>query len=214
MRIHSAIFIALLVAACSNNNPPPPPPIQPPISGWTAFFGSAVPVPSFDFPAAPGSIQYVVQPGTAQLGQTISMTFQILGSGALGVTDPADTLPPTVHLVLWENGDNLTGQGAYETYREWCGRADITNPGQYTVSCKLDPSLWTGVFGQTPSSAAFQQLLNNLYAIGFTFGGASFYGHGDYSASGTMHFQLVSYIVQQSDAFSGFDPGYSKPEKK
>lgn len=124
------------------------------------------------------------------------MVFQISGSGTWGVTDKTDTLPPKVTLFLWENGDTGSGQGVYETYREWCGRAVITNPGTYTVSCVLNAGNWTGVFGQTPSAAAFQQLLNNLYAVGFTFGGASYAGHGLYSATGSFAFKLISYTVQ------------------
>lgn len=193
-----SLGLALLLGACSGGgNNPPPPPVQPPISGWTQFFGSGFTPPSFDFPAAPGSAHYVVQPGKAQqLGQTLMAIFTISGSGSWGISDPSDTLPPTMHLFLWENGDNLSGAGAYETYREWCGRTEISNPGQYIVSCKLDPALWTGVFGQTPSAGAFQHLLNNIYGVGFTFGGASFSGHGVYSASGTMHFQLDAFSIQ------------------
>lgn len=191
--MRAAILAILLLAGCSNNNPAPPP-VQPPISGWTQFYGTAG-SSNFDFPPAPGSVHYVVEPHAAVLGQTITLVFTISGSGTWGITDPTDTLPPHVHLLLWERGDNLSGQGDYETYREWCGRTDITNPGQYVLTCKIDPTQWTGVFGQTPSAALFQQLLNNLYGVGYTFGGNSFSGHGVYSASGSFHFQLISYTV-------------------
>lgn len=194
--------ISLLLAACGGGgSSPSPPSVQPSISGWTQFFGSNVVVQggSFDFPATPGSVHYIVEPAHPLLGQTIVLIFQITGNGTL-MPDPSDvssvdTLPATLHLFLWEKGDNLTGQGAYETYREWSART-VIGPGTFTVSAQLDPSQWTGVFGQTPSAAAFQQLLNNCYGVGFTFGGASFAGHGLYSANGSLHFQLMAFSIQ------------------
>lgn len=203
---HGLIALALLLCACGGggNTPPPSTGYQPPLSGWTQVFGTAAvdAIGSFDFPHAPGSSQYVVHPAiTVQLGQTVTLVFSISGSGTWGINDPTDTLPPHVHLFLWEKGDPLCQIGQetncpYETYREWCGSVDISTPGQYTLSCKLDPTLWTGVFGKTPSADAFQQLLNNLYGLGFTFGGASFAGHGVYSAMGSFHFALIDYTVQ------------------
>lgn len=193
------LLIALLLAGCSGGGGSSPPPTPPSIGGWTQFYGSGVSIDStgsFNIPPAPGSVQYVAKSGSAKLGQTVTLKFQITGSGTWGITDPTDTLPPKVTLLLWENGDPGTGQGVYETYREWCGRTVITTPGSYTVSCVLNPANWTGVFGQTSSAAAFQQLLNNLYGVGFTFGGNSYSGHGVYSATGSFHFTLDSYTIQ------------------
>lgn len=193
------LLAVLLLASCKSggNAPPLPSDSGPTLTGWTQLYGSGASGASFTFPASPGSVQYVVEPPPkVQLGQTITMVFNIGGSGTWGITDKTDGPPPTIHLLLWEKGDDGTGQGVYETYREWCGRTVITMPGQYTVSCVVSPSNFTGVFGKTPSAAAFQQLLNNLYAVGFTFGGSSFAGHGLYSASGALAFQLISYSVQ------------------
>lgn len=196
------LLLAVLLSGCGGGSSPSPPPnYQPPISGWTQFFGNGVVIANdgFDFPATPGSVHYIVGPGAPKLGQTITLTFQITGNGTL-LPDPndasaPDTPPATIHLFLWENGDNLSGQGAYESYREWSART-VIGPGTFTISAKLDPTQWTGVFGQTPSAAAFQQLLNNFYGIGFTFGGASFAGHGLVSANGQLHFQVLGFTVQ------------------
>lgn len=193
--------LCLLVAGCSGGGSSPPPnPWQPPIgSSWTQFFGSGVNIDStgsFDIPASPGSVHYVARPATATLGQTVTLKFQITGSGTWGISDTTDSLPPTIHLFLWERGDDGSGQGAYEFYRLWAGKTDIANPGVYQISVKLDPTLWLGVFAHNPTAAQFQQLLGNLYGVGFTFGGASFDGHGIYSATGLFHFTLISYTIQ------------------
>lgn len=194
------VGLLLFLAGCGGGSSSPVP-SQPPIGpSWTALYGAAIAIDStgsFNFPGAPG-VHYVVKPApTVQLGQTITLKFQISGSGTWGFDSQTPEGPPaTVHLFLWERGDDGSGQGVMETYREWAGRTDISNPGTYTVSVKVDPANWTGVFGQTPTAALFQQLLNNLYGVGFTFGGGSFAGHGLYSATGSFHFTLIGYTIQ------------------
>lgn len=194
------LLIALLLAGCGSGGGGGSSSAQPPIGpSWTALYGANIDASSgsFNFPGAPG-IHYVAKPAPAvKLGQTITLTFQISGSGTWGFDSQTPEGPPaTIHLFLWERGDDGTGSGAMETYREWCGRTDISNPATYTVKCVVNPTNWTGVFGQTPSPALFQQLLNNLYGVGFTFGGGSFAGHGLYSATGSFRFNLVSYTIQ------------------
>lgn len=194
------LLASLLLAACNSGGGSSSVSDQVPISGWTQFYGYYVGIDatgSFNFPNSTGSVHYIVEPHAATLGQTVTLKFQISGSGTWGISDaPSEGPPPTLHLFLWERGDDGTGQGVMETYREWCGRIDITSPGTYTATCVLNASNWTGVFGQTPSAANFQQLLNNLYGVGFTFGGQYFAGHGVYSDTGSFHFALISYTIQ------------------
>ena len=58
----------------------------------------------------------------------------------------------------------------------------------------LDPNVRTNCFGKT-DLAGFTAALANELGLGFTFGGASFYGHGVYLSSGTATFTINSFTV-------------------
>ncbi|MGA9892667.1 MAG: hypothetical protein WBQ55_09980 [Xanthobacteraceae bacterium] len=198
------VVFASMLAACSNQQPNN---YQPPISGWTQEWGgndgAAVPsfvtaAPNFSFPAAPHGVHYVVEPPPAgiALGKTITMSFTLTGTGTLMPSDTTDTPPATVGLYLNQSGDNFSGHGASAEERLWCGRISVPAAGSYTTSCVLDPTKWTGVYGANPTAAQFQQLLSNLYAVGFSFGGQYFAGHGVYVTNGTVSFTFNSYTIQ------------------
>jgi hypothetical protein len=196
------LWLTALLCGCGDGNSPSN--NQPPISGWTAFFSSGVNQSggSFDFPAAPGHINYMVEPppGKVASGQTITMTFTISGTGTLlppPATNPQnqDIPPATVSLFLWQKGDDLSGVGQYVSYRCFAGRISIPTPGTYTTSAVLDPTQWIDVYGK-PTAAQFQGVLDNLYGLGFTLSGQYFAGHGVYVANGSAHFTLQSYQIQ------------------
>ena len=197
-----AALALLLLAACGGNPTPQPP--GP--SGWSNFTkGGSVAISNpFAFPSAsqaPLGYIYKKPPSSVlRIGQTITLNYSIAGNATFGVTDPADAPPATIHLFIWETGDDLTGVNQYAYYRWWCRTPAVLNIGDNrTLSCTINET-WTSVYDAAASAGAlpaqgFAQALNNVFAVGFTFGGQSFYGHGGY-AIGNATFTIDSFTVQ------------------
>ncbi len=162
-----------------------------PPPGWTAYFGTTQGqrCDDFDFPTS-GSINYCVNGGLRPLvGQTISMTFTI--SGQVVPVEAADIPPASLRLFIWRAGDNLSCGGVYQQYRIWSNKVDLI-PGTQTITARLSGDNWTDCYGQSPSPAIFQDILNNLAGVGYTFGGQYFAGHG-VRANGSAHFTLNNF---------------------
>jgi hypothetical protein len=195
------IMLSLVLACCGK----PDPYQQPKISAgdWKIFFSTEMPptmpttggLPYLDFPAAPGSVHYIVQAPVSKMvqGQTIIMSFAIEGAGVIVPTegDP----PARVRLFLWQKDDDLTK----EFYRWWSIANVALQHGEFILSAKIAPDQWSSVFGKFGNSsldatAGFDAAVNNLYAYGFTFGGM-FAGHGDYLTTGNARFVLKSFKV-------------------
>lgn len=195
------IMLALALACCGK----PDPYQQPKIAGrdWIILFSARMPptmpttggLPYFDFPAAPGSVHYIVQAPLSKMaqGQTIIMSFSIEGAGVIVPTegDP----PARVRLFLWQNDDDLTK----EFYRWWSIANVALQQGEFILSAKIASDQWSSVFGKAGNSspgaaAGFDAAVNNLYAYGFTFGGI-FAGHGDYVKTSSARFVLKSFKV-------------------
>jgi hypothetical protein len=204
--------LILILMSCSSSgitcNPRQPSSVN---SGWTNFgkCGATSQLPStFTFPSLSSNqvIGYVL---TAPLpnfsvGHTVTLDYDVFLNGALGVADKNDTLPASLTLFFWQKGDNLSGMDQYAYYRWWCGTRGSLDNGNHVLSCPIDAN-WTSVNGTpgtlgigmpppTPASG-FEQALNNLFAIGFTCGGAYFYGHGCWSAGGVT-MKINSFVVQ------------------
>lgn len=157
-------------------------------SGWTFVYSKNIAgdPANFTFPQVDG-VHYVCKAAQGiAMGKTITMTFSISGDGALLVADKTDTTPATVRLFLWGQTVNDRWWGDVKT--------NLTT-GDHTVSILIDPAHWTGV-GGTPTvvQAPFPTVISNPYAMGYTFGGQSFAGHGVY-ANGNVRFTLKSYVV-------------------
>jgi|KBSMisStandDraft_5_1062788.scaffolds.fasta_scaffold69028_5 hypothetical protein len=164
------ILATLLLSACSSGGGSPPIVSAP---GWTALYSVGIgPCDDFNF----GELHYCVKQQRAQVGQTISLTFTISGSGTLYPVESADSPPATLRLFVASDPSGTT--------RWWCptSRTDLT-PGTHTVSCVIS-SEWTGVGGGYPTPP-----IGNINYIGYTMGGQSFAGHG-VRANGPVHFHL------------------------
>lgn len=151
----------------------------------------------FDFPSMDG-VHYVVEPAPRlQLGQLVTLTFNISGSGS--VVPVQGTPPAKVSLFMQRKGDNLTGSGPYQQYRYWHTSADLV-AGDGTLSCTLTPDQWGDVFGKrgTDFQSQFEACVANAEMIGFTFGdpGAGATGHGAYAVNGPARFTLKSFAIQ------------------
>lgn len=101
-----------------------------------------------------------------------------------------------VRLMIWI-APNLSNP----TYRYWStvGVKQIS-PGTFHIEANLDPALWTDVYGKTGSSnpAAWDYIMQRANAVGVTFGGGCFYGHGVFvdKGSGTAKFRVDGMNVQ------------------
>lgn len=195
------LTLAISLAACGGggNNPPPNPypgRLQPTNTGWTTYGTGTGIIASlgnpFTFVAQPKSLNYVYTAPTGPASSlTIRLNYSIRGDAVFGTIDGG---VPSIRLFLWQSND----QGG-ETYRWWCaqGNALVVGDNQ-TLTCTVTPGvLWTDVNGQPASSnvVAFANAANNLFAIGFTFGG-NFYGHGVWTTSGSANFTVNSFTVQ------------------
>ncbi len=209
-RIAVLLLFTALTACNEKSSAPTPPPIPAPapLSQWTISFSEGTPPTmtkvgtdyTTPIPLAPGSIHYVTANPPPMAGKIV-LSFEIQGTGTVIPKPTTDNPPAKIKLFLWRKGDPMTGQGPYEFYRWWSvASLDITQPGGYQLTAPLDPAQWTSVFGRSGTDPLagnyFAQALSDLAAVGFTFGGASFAGHGDQSSGSQMTFVLHSYEVK------------------
>jgi hypothetical protein len=161
----------------------------------------------FDFPITNG-IKYLTtsqRPTSASQSIAASIAVDTVGNPFFEYrTEPSNTCeaPATVRLFFQRRGDTMTGSGDYEFYRWWSnpvayrlGSGSVTLVGDLT-----DPSQWTSVFGKSGAAneGAFRAALADLDALGFTFGGGCFFGHGVYVApgSGQAVFTATEFVVR------------------
>jgi len=202
-------FAALLLpVGCKT--PQITPPLGPPLQQWQIRESTGMPAAPtmtglstwyLDIPSAPSSVNYVTQAtGTALVGETLTVTFNVVATNAAyGLADTTTYGPAQIHLFLQRGGDNMTGVGEMQYYRWWCGTGVYILPAAssqtVTISCPLTYTSWTSVYG-AQSSTEFQAALTNLQWVGFTFGGGNGWGHGVYMQSGSARFYLQSMTLQ------------------
>ncbi len=153
---------------------------------------------SFAIPAkrSGSSANYVyTKPALLAAGQTITLRFSVDGDATFGNADSKDTGTPSLHLFIWEAGDDLSGQGAFGYYRWWCSSGVALKVGDnQTISCVVNPANWLSVFGENGANSAaaqagFAKAVRNVAYVGFTFGG-SFFGHGVWTTTGAARFVI------------------------
>jgi hypothetical protein len=158
---------------------------------------------SFDFPTnSSGAAGYFYTKLPAKAGQTLTLNYSITGNNPVWQQHPqpsgTDSNPAFLTLFVWRTGDDLAcGQNGPPTasYRMWYPKRNILQLGvNQVLSVPLDPNVWTNCFGKT-DPAGFTAALADELGLGFTFGGASFYGHGVYLSSGTATFTINSFTV-------------------
>jgi hypothetical protein len=147
---------------------------------------------SFDFPAAPGHVNYVTESYTGKPSHQISMTYRIDGTGEFGSAEPT---PPDadVTLMIEKRGDDFETADS----RWWAfGTVTTLAPGVFTVSATFDPIEWSNVYGiNGADDSNFQDALDNLGHVGMTFGGGCCFGHGVFMKTGTAKMTLLSFTI-------------------
>ena len=90
--------------------------------------------------------------------------------------------PAHVRFLLQEKGGDLSGRNGKQYFRWWSNSvAHQLTPDQANLRASLtDLSQWTSVLGKKANGSAattsFKQAVTNLGNVGFSFGGACFFG--------------------------------------
>jgi len=130
---------------------------------------------------------------TVQVDTTGPATFNF--DTEQGNTCPA---PSTVRFFIQRAHDNFSTDG----YRWWSNPVSlIIAPGAGTISVAIDPSQWSGLYGERADQDAttlswWNAALSNIANIGMTFGGGCFFGHGVYTAGADATFTMLSFTIQ------------------
>jgi hypothetical protein len=207
-RLGLAAALAIALGACGAESPVSPNGTAVPgslnmnASDWTFEYSPNMPRHphraaggwQFDFPTREGVGYLTTSQRPASVSDSISAKISIdtVGDPFFEFrTEASNTCPghATVRLYFQRRGDDMTGAGGFEFYRWW------SNPVAYELgsgSVDLvgdlgDPSRWTSVFGRSGAGheSSFHAALADLGAVGFTFGGGCFFGHGVYVTPGT-----------------------------
>ena len=173
-------------------------------SGWSIRYSPGMP-PSMsqnadgtyyvDLPYQKG-LHYIVQGAQGDpTGKTITIKFELVGTGKLLAADPKDSCPCNVSIFLQQQGDSLTA--ADEFKRWWAAKIPLNPQGEASVV--VSPETFTQVFAKRGSDfpLQFQTAMSNLANVGFTFGGINSAGHGIYVKQGTgsIRFVLKEYSI-------------------
>jgi len=183
------------------------PPAVPVYNGWSITQASAgltqpLPTGSFNFPLAANAsvehISYVEIPHTPiNVGGTFTLTYTVNGVDPVFNCDSPGNLigaPATIRLFLHQAGDDLSGVGAYQYYRQFSNTAIPLSLGTYTISVPLTTDQWTAVYPPN-TDAGFATACANLGSLGFVLGGGYFAGHGVCVTSGSATLTIDSYSV-------------------
>ena len=178
--------------------------------GWQFAFPSnasgVCPAPATqppDFNLSPcHHVDYVTVPYASSIvAKSMVMTFDVVTLSPTydyrTATNNTCTRPAVVRLLLEHSGDAALRN---PVYRWWSGpsyRLDGSVSGA-VISVPLTADQWSDVNGQSGSAnaAAFADTLANVGAIGMTFGGGCFYGHGVYLDSGSATFVVTNFTLQ------------------
>lgn len=160
------------------------------------------------------SIHYLTQPyvGPLPAGQSLKATIEISTTGNpvfLYQTEPGNNCntPASVRFFVQrlENRNPPPYVMLDENARWWSNPVALTlqdTAGAVLLSAPIDPSQWSNVSGHrgdfdADTLAGFNNAMTNHDAIGFTFGGGCFYGHGSgLAAGGTARFTLSDLRVE------------------
>jgi hypothetical protein len=226
LRVGIAFFVFMATGCGSPGNQSFGPPASQAAKGWSIQYSPSMPsTPTaggpgtwyFDFPTDPNypacvynpdtlchSVNYVTNSYTESVSHNVSMTFQILTTGAptfnyMMETGNTCATSATVRLFLQRKNDDLS----QEFYRWWANSAiyDLQPTSEnVTMTVPLTPDQWSSVYGKpgnlnATTLAGFHDALTNLGHVGMTFGGGCFAGHGVNVSGGSARFALISYSI-------------------
>jgi hypothetical protein len=159
---------------------------------------------SFVFPDASGSAHYIVRPSSALTGNSLVAQIEVDGfdpgfNFRIAADNVCDSPPANVRLFFQRAGDDMSGAGQHEFYRWWSNPISyVLAIGSATLTVPLTPDQWSSVYGKfgIENPAMFQAALENAGAVGVTFGGGCFMGHGVNVIGGSATFILKNYTME------------------
>jgi hypothetical protein len=165
----------------------------------------------FEFPGSNAAVNYLTIPWSTSLAEHGSLeidvsVLKLSGSPIFNYAfNPNNTCVYPAHLRPYfeQKGDD----GVSANYRWWANEGQIPGAtysyeldlmGNATIKVPLSAVAWSNVYGQFGNSSpaetqAFRAALADPMAIGLTFGGGCFFGHGTNVTSGTAQFYLKAY---------------------
>lgn len=200
---------ATVLSGCSEKPSPPPPPAPPPSSPWQFWYSEGVPTAPiidgdgwwFDAPRAPGHVNYLIKPGRYSLRNRFAIAGNIEQSDDAAwsyKTNPDNTCDGVANFRFYiqRAGDDLSGAGPMASYRWWSNPCNVElKAGAYDADVNLWPSQWSNVYGKFGSDvpAEFNAAIADVQAVGLTFGGGCFFGHGVQLLSGSARVRCTSF---------------------
>ncbi len=219
-------FLAILIVCCSvgvsaKHKPiPTPTGISLSPTAWQVRYSSGVRLQPlvgmagwfFDFPADPDTVNYIttVYATPLMMGATVIASVQIVTTAGdpvfdygFGSDNPCVT-PATARLYVEQayavkHCPSCDATSAPPTYRWWSNPAAITlGLGAVSLAVPVDPTQWSDTDGHFGVDAlqGFSDAIAHPAAIGFTFGGGCFFGHGVSVLGGSARFVLTGFSIQ------------------
>jgi hypothetical protein len=209
----AVLLLVAGVAAWSEDRPTPPPPVKAAVTmnptAWMFQHSPGMPKnPSmdanggwyFDFPSSDG-VHYVVHGVRGWIGSRLRATIEITTLGDAYFdhrTKPDNTCGGDSYARFYfqRRGDDLTASKQF--YRWWAQTGIKLQAGAHVVEVPLDPAQWSSVFSIKGDAAPseFMAAYTDVQAVGFTFGGGCFYGHGVFVANGTARFVVREFVIE------------------
>lgn len=204
--------IFLLIGCSGGSNSPvvvaPPPVPPPPAAVWQFQFSPGLSSAGsygnggfiFQFPASDGA-HYLVKGYSAPVnGLKIAGTvLSVSGTPVVRYVKAADNncspndFPATMSLYLQKAGDNMLDE-----FGRWWSSQRIALVAGQSFSLDLptsDPS-WGSVYGKTQAAGGVSLPSIVMQAVGVTFGGGCFAGHGAYANGGFASMQVDLFEVR------------------
>ena len=155
----------------------------------------------FEFPVAPGHVNYVtVDPGSLKGKTALRFQFRIEGDpGVELVGEESPDRPTMISGFIQRKGDNWSAKGEFEAYRWWCRthRVDAPQVGQsYDLVVPFDGEWGAVQTSRTDAGqrAAFEAALANVDRVGITWADNTGLGHGAF-ATGKARFIMTGFEV-------------------
>jgi hypothetical protein len=146
-----------------------------------------------------GEIDYVTTPAAGALpyGGKVRFRFRLHGGPLIGSTGSHSS---GLFLHFQQAGDNWTGQGAYNCYRQWSNEpvflSGVTGPQEFEIEVPLTENHWGGVLSGC-AQGQFQAALAGVAQIGWTHLDDQSKGHGNKTSVPGTRIEVLEYKVLQ-----------------
>jgi hypothetical protein len=109
----------------------------------------------FTFPtdtSATAGYFYTKPVGTVTPNMTVTLNYTVTGSSDFQQMpqsgQPGDVNPATITLFIWRQGDDLSCNSAFASYRMWAAKRNLVIEANQVISAPLTSNNWTNCYGQ------------------------------------------------------------------